>query len=215
MRIPSLLIAAALLGSSAWAHGEEDTNGSWPDYLQLTAGAVFTGEADDVPGGSIAFDPGFSTGLALGWSKMISSRTGLDIEGELFYQYFAVDEDDISKIPSATDENAKTFALMLNGGLDYHFTPGYSVYGMLGIGWASEIDYQPWDSGSLSIDDDDGLAFQARLGMAYNFGGSYDFRLGYRYFQTESVDIEDEVTGETDELEVAQHSIELGFRWGL
>jgi opacity protein-like surface antigen len=86
---------------------------------------------------------------------------------------------------------------------------------MLGIGWASEIDYQPWDSGSLSIDDDDGLAFQARLGMAYNFGGSYDFRIGYRYFQTESVDIEDEVTGETDELEVAQHSIELGFRWGL
>jgi opacity protein-like surface antigen len=215
MRILPLLIASALLGPRAWAHGEEDDNGSWPDYFQLGLGAVFTSEAEDVPGGDISFDPGFSTGAALGWSKMIGERTGLDLEGELFYQYFAVDEGDIEGIPSATDENSKIFALMLNGGLDYHFTERYAVYGMLGVGWAKEIDYQPWDSGSLSIDDDDGLAFQARLGMAYGFGGSYDFRFGYRFFKTETIDIEDEVTGETDELDVSQHSLELGFRWGL
>lgn len=211
MRIPSFLIAAALLGTSASAQDE----GS-PYYLQFGLGAVFTEEAEDVPGGDIAFDPGFSTSLAIGRRFGMSERLSLDAELEAFYQAFTVDEDDIGNIPSAVDDDAKTFALLVNGLLDWKFTPQFSAYGGLGIGWAKEIDYSAWDSANLVIDQDDGVCFQGRLGLAYNLGGSYDFRFGYRYFKTETLDIEDTAPPfATSELDVAQHSLECGFRWGL
>jgi opacity protein-like surface antigen len=210
MRMSSLLIATALLGSSAWAQDE----GS-PYYLQLGLGAVFSEEADEVPGGTIGFDPGFSTGIAFGRTFGISERLDLEAEVETFYQYFTVDEDDIGAIASAVDDDAKTLAFMLNGGFDYRFTTQYSVYGSVGLGWAKEIDYAAWDSGNLTTTDDDGAAFQARLGFGYNFGGSYDMRLGYHYFKTDTIDVEDEITGSVDEIDVAQHSVEATFRWGL
>ena len=210
MRMSSLLIATALLGSSAWAQDE----GS-PYYLQLGLGGVFSEEADEVPGGTSGFDPGFSTGLAFGRTFGISERLDLEAEVETFYQAFTVDEDDIGAIASAVDDDAKTFAFMLNGGFDYRFTTQYSIYGAVGVGWAKEIDYAAWDSGNLTTTDDDGAAFQARLGFGYNFGGSYDMRLGYRYFKTDTIDVEDEITGSVDEIDVAQHSIEATFRWGF
>lgn len=210
MRIPFLLIATAFVGSSARAHDEES-----PYYLQIGLGGVFSEDAEDVPGGTIGFDPGFSTGIALGRTFELSERFGFDAELEAFYQSFRVDEEDLPAIASAVEDDAKTFAFMLNGILDWHFTQQYSIYGGVGVGWAKEIDYSAWDSGSLSISDDDGVAFQGRFGFGYNFGGTYDMRLGYRYFKTETVDIEDLITNQTDELDVAQHSIEASFRWSL
>lgn len=210
MRMSSLLIATALLGSSAWAQDE----GS-PYYLQLGIGGVFSEEAEGVPGGTIGFDPGFSTGLAVGRTFEWSERLDFGAEVEAFYQYFTVDEDDFGAIASAVEDDAKTLAFMLNGQLDWYFTQQYSLYGGLGFGWAKEIDYSAWDSGNLSTSDDDGLAFQAKLGMGYNFGGSYEMRLGYRYFKTETIDVEDQISGVTDEIDVAQHSVEATFRWGL
>ncbi len=210
MRIPFLLIATAFVGSSAWAHDEES-----PYYFQFGLGGVFSEDATNVPGGTVAFDPGFSTGLALGRSFELSERLGFDAELEAFYQAFRVKEGDLPAIASAVEDDAKTFAIMLNGMLDWHFTQQYSIYGGLGVGWAKEIDYSSWDSGSLSISDNSGVAFQGRLGLGYNFGGSYDMRVGYRFFKTEKVTIDDLITSESDELDVAQHSIEATFRWGL
>ncbi len=212
MRIPFLLIAAPVfLASSAWAQDDEES----PYYVQLGFGAVFSEEASGVPGGTISFDPGFSVSAAVGRTYEISERLDFDAELEAFYQAFAVDEKDLPAIASAVDDSAKTFALMLNGGLDWKFTPQYAMYGALGIGWAKEIDYSSWDSGNLSISDTDGLAYQGRFGFAYNLGGTYDVRMGYRYFKTEPVDIDDLVAGTSSELDVAQHSLEVTFRWGL
>ncbi len=210
MRIPFLLFATAVLGSSAWAQDDES-----PYYFQFGLGGVFSADAEDVPGGTIAFDPGFSTSLAVGRTFGLSERFDCDLELEAFYQAFQVDEDDLPAIASAVDDDAKTLAFMINGMLDWKFTSQYSLYGGLGVGWAKEIDYSAWDSGSLSIDDDDGVAFQGRFGFAYNLGGTYDVRLGYRYFQTESVEIVDTTANTTDDLEVGQHSIEALFRWAL
>jgi len=211
MRIPSLLCAALVLGANAQAQAKDQS----PWYLQFGLGGVFTTEAEDVVGGSVGFDPGFTTGVAIGRTFELDERLDFDAEAELFYQYWTVDEGDLLNIPSAVDDDAKTFALMLNGTLDWAFTPQYSVYGGLGLGYAKEIEYAAWDSGNLSIDDNEGVAFQARLGMGYNLGGTYDFRFGYRFFKTETLDIENTTTGQVDELDVSQHSLECGFRWGL
>lgn len=211
MRIPSLLCAALLAGANAQAQAQEKN----PWYIQFGLGAVVTTDAEDVTGGSVGFDPGFATSIAVGRSYELDQRLTLDADAELLYQYFTVDEQDLGNIPSAVNDDAKTFGLMLNGTLDWAFTPQYSVYGGLGLGYAKEIEYSAWDSGNLNVKDSDGLAVQARLGMAYNLGGTYDVRFGYRFFKTETIDIENTTTGEVDELDVSQHALEAGFRWSL
>lgn len=211
MRIPSLLIATALLGSSAWAQDE----GS-PYYLQFGLGAVSSEDATGVPGGTVSFDPGFNTGLAIGRHFGLSERMVLDAELEAYYQYFTVDQGDFQNIPSAVNDDARTFALMLNGILEWKFTQQFSAYGGIGFGWAKEISYSAWDSGSLSIADTDAPAFQGKLGLGYNLGGTYDMRIGYRFFKTDTLDIENLAPPfDTSELDVAQHSLEIAFRWGL
>lgn len=208
MRIPSLLIALPLLGAGAWAQDDHF-------YLQLGEGIVFSEEADGVPGGSIGFDPGFSAGVAFGYEYYLGENWSIAPELELFYQYFTVDEDDLPAIPSAVEDDAKTFAVMVNGTLDWHITKQFSWYVGGGVGWADVIKYDAWDSGNLAIDDSSGIAGQVRLGVGFNLGGSYDFRFGGRYFKTEPVDIEDQITGEVDEIDVGQFSLEATFRWGF
>jgi len=210
MRIPSLLIATALLAPSTSA---QDDSSPW--YFQIGFGGVFSETADGVPGGSIGFDPGFSTSIAVGREFGWSEKIGLEAQVELYYQYFTVDEKDLPAIVSAVEDDAKAFAIMFNGLIDWRFTQQYSIYGGLGVGFAKEIDYSAWDSGSLSTSDTDGAAFQGLLGFAYNLGGTYDVRLGYRYFKAEPIDIRDAISGDTTELDIAQHSLEAVFRWGL
>ena len=186
MRIPFLLTATALFASSAWAQDDES-----PYYLQFNVGGVVSEDADD----GTEFDPGFTTGLTLGRSFELEDRWNFEAEFETYYQYFKLDE----AVAPGADDDCKALAFMLNGNLDWEFTPQYSVYGGVGFGWAEEIDY-----GAL---DDDGPAFQAKLGLSYNLGGTYDSRLGYRYFRREA--------GDSEDVDIAQHVLELGFRWSL
>jgi opacity protein-like surface antigen len=219
MRIPSLLFVSALAGSSSWAHHEEN-----PYYVQLGLGAVFSEDADVGSGfgGSIGFDPGYSTSLALGRNFELTERWSWDAQVETVYQRFTVDEDEIGSVPGVDPRQvgdldvAKTLSFFVNGILDWHLTRQFALYGGIGVGWAKTIDYNAWDQGSLQVEDDDGLAFQARLGMSYNLGGSYLFQFGYRYLKTDAVDVTDLQPPVTStEIDIGQHTLELGFRWGL
>jgi opacity protein-like surface antigen len=152
---------------------------------------------------------------AVGRAFEMSDDLDLVIDLEAYYQYFTVDEDDMPKIPSAVEDDAKHFALMVNGTLEWSLTQTYGVYAGVGGGWAREIEYAAWDDGNLSLDDDSGVAAQVRAGFTYNLGGSYDMQLGYRYFYAEPIDVTDLVGTDDGEIDVAQHSIEAIFRWGL
>ncbi len=223
MRIPFLPLAFVLLGAPSFAHGESDNDRPFfiPDYVQISVGGVFSDDAEDVPGGTISFDPGYEVSAALGWHVPFSQRFGLDLEFESYYQNFTVDEEDLLKIPtavsSAIDDDAVALAWMLNGMLEWHFTPQFAVYGGGGIGYATTLDYDSWDSGNLDLVDQDGAAFQGRFGFLYNLGGNYDVLLGYRYFRAESLEIDDTSTSGDDgfDLDVGQHVIEAAFRWSL
>ena len=204
MRIPFLLFATVLLGSSAWAQDEDS-----PYYIEFGVGGVFSSEAE-VFDDKFEFDPGYSLIAAVGREWELGDRLNFEGELEALYQAFSIDEDDL---PVNTPDDAKTFALMLNGVLDYEFTQQYSIYGGLGVGWAKEIEYDTFDSGGAQTDDDDGLAYQGLFGFAYNLGGDYDLRLGYRYFRTEPVDVQ--AGSESSEIDVGQHSLEAVLRWGL
>jgi opacity protein-like surface antigen len=209
MRIPSLLIAIPFLGASAWAQDESDF------YLQFGLGFVGSEDAEGVPGGTVGFDPGYGVSLAVGYEMFKDETLSFSPEFELYYQAFRVDEEDLPAIPSAVEDDAKTFAFMINGTLDWNITKQFSWYGTLGVGWANVIEYSAWDSGNLVLQDDNGLAGQARFGFGYNLGGTYDVRLGVRYFKTEPLDIEDQITGDVDELDVGQVAVEASLRWGI
>lgn len=211
MRLPLFPIVLTLLGTSASAHDEDD-----PWYIQFSAGAVFSEDAEDVPGGTIEFDPGFSLGGVLGYRLIQGEQFGFDLQGEAFYTDFKVDESDLTQIASAIDDDSGAFAWMLNGIAEWHFTEQFAIYGGVGGGFATKIEYDAWDSGNLDISDDNGLAFQGLLGFLYNLGGSYDVLLGYRYFRTEPVDIDNLIPPfDSSEIDIAQHIVEVAFRWGL
>jgi opacity protein-like surface antigen len=218
MRIPSLLLVTSLVGSSAWAQHKDSHN-----YVHLGFGGVFSETAKDVPIdkdpfiADVGFDSGFSLSGALGRNYRLTSRWSADAEVEVFYQAFSVDDGDLNAgfgVSPARENNAKTFSFMLNGLLEWEFTPQFSIYGGLGLGYAKDIDYSTWDVGGFRNENSDGAAFQGRLGFLYNLGGKNDLLIGYRYFKTEPVDISN-ATGPDSEIDVAQHSIEVGLRWGL
>ena len=212
MRTPSILIALLLTTTSAWAHGEE---GKY--YVQFGVGPVFSDPVDNVPdgAGTIDFDTGYAASLAFGRHVPFSERFGLNVEVEGYYQYFTVDEKDILAIPSAVEDDATALVFFLNGLLEWHFTPTFSIYGGGGIGWANSVDYDAWDSGSLNQVDKDALAYQGRFGFDYALGDDYDVLLGYRYFRTDAIEIEDTTSSDTTEIDIGQHVLELVFRWGL
>ena len=219
MRIPSLLFACALAGSSPWA--QDETN---PYYLQFGLGTVFSEDADVGSGfgGTVGFDPGYAASFVLGRTFELSERWSWDAQFETLYQRFTVDEDDIDAVPGIDPQSvgdldvAKSLTFFLNGILDWHLTRQFRIFGGAGVGWAETLDYNTWDQGSFSIADDDGLAFQGRFGFAYDLGGSYDVLIGYRYYRSEALDIDDlQPPTSSSEIDIGQHSLEVAFRWGL
>ena len=224
MRIASLLSVFALLASSAWAQHKDSHN-----YFQLGMGGVFSDAATGAPANNVqgssdfGFDRGFSLSAAFGRSFRMSNRLSVDAELEAFRQYFRTDNGDLREgemvdpgTNQVVEDNAKTLAFMLNGLVEWHFTPQFSFYGGGGFGWAKEIEYTSWDVGGFkNVKEDFPYAYQGRVGFAYNLGGTSDLLLGYRYFKTEPVAITDQAGNSLGEIDVAQHSIEAVFRWGL
>jgi opacity protein-like surface antigen len=213
MRTPVALFSLALLAAPASAHDEES-----PWYLSLGLGAVTAEDASNLPasaGGNIGFDPGFSVSAALGYRLTEGERLGLAIEGEAYYEALTVDEKDLPAIPSATNDDVKSFSFLANGVAHWHFTPQVAAYASAGIGIANTIEYDSWNSGGLVQLDDNGVVYQARVGLAYSLGAGKEFMLGYRYFQHEALAFEDQNTSTSFEIDAARHSIEAGVRWTL
>jgi len=209
MRIPSLLIATALLAPGTWAQDEGFL------YLQLGMGGVFSESVTDestIPTQSRSFDPGYNASIAIGHVFAPGGLFDFEAQAELYYQYFTVKAEDL---PQNTDDTAKAFAGMINGIIDWNLAPQYSIYVGAGIGYANTISYRTFDSGPLIQRDKDGLAYQGLFGFRYNLGGNYEVRLGGRYFRTEPVTIvESDGSGDFD-LDPGQFAVEATFRWGL
>jgi len=98
---------------------------------------------------------------------------------------------------------------------DYPLSSEVSLYFGGGAGYATNIKMDTFDDGNLEQNDNDKFAGQGKVGFRWNLGDRYDVSIGYRYFRTEDVEIEDVVTGDTDDVEFSNHVAEIGFRWGF
>ena len=205
-------LALPLLASPLFAH-DPGSDDDW--YLQLGIGFVNTTDVDDSPGGTVSFDTGYDFSLALGKHLRDSGSTGMAVELEGILVNFKTDEQDLLSVPSAVSDDGQNMAWLGNLVFDFHASEQFSFYLGGGIGYATDIEYDTFDSGNLRTNDEDGLAYQAKLGFMYHLGGNYDFLFGYRFFATETVEVEDTTTGATFDIDNMQHIIEFGFRWGV
>ncbi len=213
MRITYLATVLFFLtaASTAFGHGRDEDR--W--YLGLGIGAVGAPDIDENPTGTVGYDPGITGSLLIGRDLGGSDDVGFAAEFEGFLSDYKLEEEDLGKIPSAISDDAGTLAWLVNGVIDWHIAEQFGFYGAAGIGYASTIEFEFYDSGNLNQEDKHGLAWQLKLGLQYNLGGSYDFLLGYRYLQTEDVEVRNTVTQATFDVPNEQHVFELGVRWGL
>ena len=214
MRILSLasVVLVTSLASSVFAQDRDESK--W--YLTFGVGAAFLSDVDTNPTGTVSYDTGVATTLAVG--RRLSDSDSVDVAAELegLYAFSRLDDGDLDKLAAPnTPRDAANLAWFLNGILQWNLSKTFAWYGGAGIGYASGIELDAFDFGDLKQVDKDGLAFQAKLGALYHLGGSTDFLLGYRYYRTEEIQINNIVSQTSFDLTNEMHILEVGVRWGL
>jgi len=218
MRTPLLAASTALVlfAPTAFAHDKNKEEDPW--YFQFGGGAVFyMPSVDDNPGGTVDWDLGWQTNWAIGYDlgALSGDKWGWSIEGEMYFSQVEIDDGDILNVAGANQRKAKNLAWFGNLIFDYHFTEQYAWYFGGGIGFASDIEYETWDQGLYTNEDNDGVAYQFKTGLKWNLGGRYDFLLGYRFYATDDFEIRNTANNSTFDIENYQHSIEVDVRFGL
>ncbi len=213
MRILPLatVLFVSSFASSAFAQDRSES----PWYIGFDLGALSVTDIDQNPTGTVGYDTGVSMALALG--RHLIRSDSLDFSGELegLYAFTKLDDGDLVNIPSAISRDYGNLAWFVNGVLDWKLSEDFGWYGGAGVGYASGIRLQSFDSGNLAQADTQAIAFQFKLGAIFHMGGRYDFLLGYRYFQTEDVQIDNLVTLTSFDVTNQANIFEAGVRWGL
>lgn len=207
------LLALFLTAPVVHAHDHvEDGRADDPWYLQFSVGAVSAAETDIPGGGSVDFDTGFSTSLAVGRhvGELWGMSLGLEFEG--IHTSFNIDEGELPQF-TTNEKGASGTALLGNIVLDCDLSDAVSAYVGGGFGYATKIEFETLDSGGLTQNDDSGTAGQIKAGFRYHLGGLTDVALGYRFLFTEDVEVSG--GGQTEDASFENHIIELAFRWGL
>lgn len=216
---PFLSVLALFVATpAAFAHDGERDGEPW--YIQFGLGLVNSVPVDapDVTNSStveVDFDSGLSTSLLLGLDLGGSERFGWSAEVEGLYASFSLSERDLAFFPGVNDGDVSATAWMGNIMLDFHFTPATAVYVGGGVGFAASIEYETFNTGSITQLDNDGVAGQFKAGLKFNLGDQYDVMLGYRYFKADDIDVFDQSGGDTHAIGFETHTIELNMRWGI
>lgn len=189
-----------------------------PYYLQLGLGGVSTVEVDPTAGATADFDTGLGFSLLAGRDLGQLGPFGVALEGELYYSFMNIDKGDLNQFTGAGGvvraRGARQFSLMGNLILDYPIYDDTSVYFGGGIGFAPTVDFDTFDTGNLSQEDDSGVVAQLKLGIKYDLGERSDFLIGYRYFKSEALDINSTLNG-ISSVNFEQHALEFSVRWGI
>lgn len=213
------IFVAATLALSGTATADETVDGrSW--YASVS-GMWVKPKVSDVSGGRYLFsdlkmDAGFGLLAAVGYGADIGPR------GEIELGYRKVDFDELrgSSRPGVPDSpyegNMKTWSLMANG--IYVFEAGkLRPYFGVGFGLAKhKASQEAQGTAREGSGSDNVFAYQGLLGVSYPMSESMELRGGYRYFATQTADLDGVYEGvdgvyEGAELSYGAHNFEAGI----
>lgn len=155
-----MLVAGAATGVLFLSGAAHAQDAGW--YLRGEIGGSFQGEldADD----AIDLDNGFGVGIATGYDF----ANGLRTEGELLHLK--------NDVEGSSDGDVSSIGGFAN--VIYDFNRGGAFQPFLGAGVGlAQVDL---DNGAFD-DDDSGLAYQAKAGVAYKINDRLSAELAYRY----------------------------------
>lgn len=182
------------------------------NYLRLTGGLVTTEESSG-PDEEIDFDEGYLVSAGFG-HRFGASETGFGFGLELDGVWTDQDADDDGPIQAVSD--VSMLGALLNGMLDFRLAERFMLYGGAGLG-AAWLDVGTESDALNDFDEEDGpfLAWQAKAGLAWNFGASTSLHFGYRFLNIDDAEIDDDLGSASFDLETQQHVLEAGFLFGL
>ena len=210
--LPAVLVLGFSIGmwSPAVALGPTDILGLPGVYVAGSAGG---GTLEDFNIREQSTGNTFRADPLAGYS--VSGAVGLDfgiirLEGEVFYNDNELDS--FGGLFGSFDGNVETLAGMANIFLDIPTGIGITPFFGGGIGYADvEADISGLFA-NLVNDSDSGLAWQLRAGIAFAIFPYTDLTLGYRYFATEDLDMQN-ASGNVEVEGLSTHIGEIGLRF--
>lgn len=185
-------------------------------YANFSVEGVFVTDRDitgptstRLPAGGLGatVDTGYGGGFALGYDFGT-----LRLEGEMRFAQSGLDRLTSAAGAALTgDGTVQSLSYMANAHLDFPLGPVvFSVGGGAGI---AIVSYENTDLGGTPlVDDGDGVpAYQALAGLEYPLGPRFSLLVGYRYFVTGDLNLED-VDGRRLSADYESHSARIGLR---
>jgi opacity protein-like surface antigen len=198
-----LLLAAALviITQGAWAQDN-------PWYVAAGLGASFVNDVDSTDSTGFTITADLDTGI-FGTGAFGRSFGNFRAEAEVLYNTNDVSTISALGVSIGASGDVSTLGFMVNGYYDFETNSKWKPYIGGGIGGAN-VSINSLSIVGIPLADDDTtvLAYQAKVGVAYEFSPAWEGTLGYRFFGTEDADF---VDFSTDGIQA--HIVELGFRF--
>ncbi len=202
-------VTAALLAATSAAEAKDGF------YLDAKGGATFLQNVEGAAGGFIGdadTEIGFLGSAAAGYAVDIP-QTGGTFRGEIevAYRENDVEELDLSGFILDVDGDITSKAIMFNAFYDFDLGSGWRPYFGAGLGATEvEMDFET-NVAQVVGDKETVVAYQVSVGFGYQIVESVTISLGYRFFGTDEIELEDSL-GNRFETDYNAHTIEGGIR---
>jgi len=202
MHVKTILLGTALgLGLASGVAGAAERHG-W--YFGLEAGWVNVQDSELQTWGysDIEFDNRWGGMGTVGFA--FDNRMRLELEAG--YRNNDIDRIDTVAI---TDGELTEWSGMFNLAYDQPMGSRWAATFGVGLG-ADSVRFDD----AVSEDTDTVFAAQGIVGLVYQVGPHWDIMLNYRYLWANDPEFTD-VSANTDNMEIAKHTVTLGFRYGF
>ena len=191
-------------------------------YASAHVGGTFLQDGDNM-GELLAIESEYDMGFNVGGTIGYKFHPALSIEGELNYRYNSADSLTVTNFPTDPSLNGASvgagghvsaLSAMLNAKSSLSALQGRDdadggLYVLGGIGFA-QVNADIESSGIQIVDDSDVVfAYQAGIGYELPFRDDMSVDIGYRYFGTSDVSLDD-AGGDSFDAEYQSHTIIVG-----
>jgi opacity protein-like surface antigen len=199
-------LMAMLLPSAAWAQDK-------PWYVAAGLGASFVNDVDSTDSTGFNITAELDTGI-VGTGAFGRSFGNFRAEGELSYSTNDVSTVSALGVSLGASGDISTVGFMVNGYYDFDTNSKWKPYIGGGIGGANvSLNNVSVVGVPLADDDTTVFAYQAKVGVAYEFSPAWEGTLGYRFFGTEDADFVDTDGDPFSTDGIQAHIVEVGFRF--